>query len=171
MVELYLLYKELLVAGKIHYKSKVLNVIHSKSNKITEDHIIKNCEVIKDLKLEIKCVNINEYISEEKYDLIIFQDIFECLKYTTVVDNFLKLLKDSGLCMFVFTLTHNHVLCNAFYYLNYIVNINHNLSIDDIFDIISTFELKVIDNYRLHTEHNFFTLKEIFAVTCKNRYY
>jgi len=171
MVELYLLYKELLVTGKIHYKSKILNVIYSKSNIVTDDHIIKNYELIKDLNLDIKCVNVNDYSLEEKYDLIIFQDIFECSKYATVIDNFKKLLKDPGLYMFVFTIVHNYVICNIFNYLNYKVNINYYLNIDDIFNMIPISELKVIDNYRLYTEHNFITTNEVFVITCKNRYY
>jgi len=171
MIELYLLYKELLLAGKIKYKSKVLNVIYSNSKIVNQEHITKNYDLIKDLKLDIKCVSINDYNSEDKYDLVIFQDIFNYSNYTLTIDNFKKLLKDSGLCMFIFTLVHNHIVCNIFEYLNYIVHINYDLNIDDVFDILSKFELKVIDNYRLYTEHSFLNSNEVFSVTCRNRYY
>ena len=121
-----------------------------------DDIMFDKLKIVKDKNLKISTEDV-----EQKYDIVIFENLFYANENINEVIN---KYKNNNLIMFIERVT----LSNKSW-LNILKNCTgFNLEytyIEDIFDILRQNDLKIIDNYRLESNSNYIITNEKFLIT------
>jgi hypothetical protein len=162
---MFLLYRDIFT-NKIRYGSRILVDTDGENMTLNED-------VISTRKLKIENGK-----TDGLYDFIILENITKHISDdNTVLNSILtsakQMLKNNGIIMFIndICLTSNYVSDTFLYYASSLIGYNYRISyLSDIFVIIHENDLKVIDNYRLETKSTFLYTKDVFLISCINRF-
>ena len=171
MIESYSLYREVLLSNKIKYGSKILNILDSNN---VNDYIIENVDLITRLNLKIINSTFQDYkdVFEEssmKFGIIIMENIFDNPANITILNNIKELTNDNILFMFINKLTYDSTTLSFKLFKNvkdYTGFDSGIVYITDVFDILKDHEIKVIDNYRLHSPKTYLYSEDIYLLTC-----
>ena len=174
MFESHLIYREVLLSNKIRRGSKILNIIDvSNSNKVNE-YITENVDLITNLNLKIINSTFKDYKdviedSSTVFNIIIIENAFDNIANIDIINNVKELTTDNVLFMFI-----NKLSCDSstlsFKFFKQIKDCSGFdfgiVYITDVFDILKEHEIKVIDNYRLHSPKTYLYSEDIYLLTC-----
>ena len=149
---MHLLYREIFLHKIKPGKTVIIN---------TDNTIIDlNESIITSRKLYVD--NTKDFITDTQFDIIIIENVIMTEElYDQVIIKVKKILKENGIIMFINNIYKNNIHKNFLWFLN----INFEC-LDDIFTKLINYDLKIIDNYRLHTSSNFLLSTDIFLISC-----
>ena len=161
------------------YKEIFNNKVRKRSNVYTEtkqEHIDGIMNILEEKNIKVSN-NINKDINKDikkdikKFDYIILENALNRDIFTNnILSEYRNILEDDGILMFINEIAVKSNYCLVEKFIDYLYTFTgldlKIVNIGDLYTIFYEKQLRIIDVYRLFSESNIITYKEIYLISC-----